>query len=341
VPDNPFPQIDAGSTVSRADLEVQQNLSIGPTLRWIWGASIRSDQTAVPLLFDEDRDLLVRRLFTHAEWRATDKLLVNAGAMLEDNELTGTDLAPQLALNYRVAPNHTIRFNLSKALRTPTSIENQSEFNVGPPGTPRFGPSGELLPESILSREISYFGEWPDQHATLDVKLFDDDVQDLIDLVGQRDGAAVGGFPRNAVNGDDARQRGIEAQLVWRPATETLLVLTASHLQTRSDDRLDNYSTSAPRNVAHLLMSRRFAQAWDASVSLHQQSAFRASGLSDPQDSYFRVDTRLARQLPIGPGVGELAITVENLFDNNYTEYRRDVVADRRAWLTFSYALSP
>jgi outer membrane receptor protein involved in Fe transport len=71
------------------------------------------------------------------------------------------------------------------------------------------------------------------------------------------------------------------------------------------------------------------------------QGSYWASGLSDPQDGYTRVDTRLARQLALGRGNAEVALTVQNLFDEGYTEYRRNVVAGRRAWLTFSYTFAP
>ena len=117
--------IDGGSTVSRTDLEVQQNFSTGPNLRWVWGGSVREDLTEVPLLFATIKPLHVERLFGHLEWRATDNFLVNAGAMVENNSLSGTDVAPQLALNYQATSNQTFRFNLSRALRTPTVIENQ------------------------------------------------------------------------------------------------------------------------------------------------------------------------------------------------------------------------
>jgi len=89
----------------------------------------------------------------------------------------------------------------------------------------------------------------------------------------------------------------------------------------------------------HALVSHRFAGNWDASVAIHQQSAFRASGLSDPQRAFVRVDTRLATRLPLWRGGGEIAITVENLFDNHYTEYRKDDIARRRTWLTVSFKL--
>ncbi|MGH8121390.1 MAG: TonB-dependent receptor plug domain-containing protein [Rudaea sp.] len=331
--------IDGGSTVSRTDLEVQQNFSSGPNLRWVWGGGIREDKTQVPLLFSGIKPLRVDNLFGHVEWRASDALLANAGAMLEDNNLTGTDIAPQLALNYQLSANQTLRFNLARALRTPTVIENQGQFAVGAPGTPRYGPPGDLLPETILSREISYAGEWPEQHATLDLKLFDDSVHDLIDLIGMRNDSAAEAFPKNAVNGDSARERGVEGQLVWRPSAGSLLLISLSHLDIASADRLDSYSTSAPRNSAHLLVSHRYGDSWDVSFSVHAQSAFRAAGYSEPQRAFCRVDTRIAHQFPLWGGDGEVAVSLENLLDSRYTEYRQDDIGRRRVWATFGYKL--
>jgi iron complex outermembrane receptor protein len=261
--------------------------------------------------------------------------------MVESNNLSGTDLAPQIALNYQIAANQTLRFNLSRALRTPTVIENQGQFAVGPPGTPRFGPAGDLFPETILSREVSYVAELPERHATLDLKVFDDDVRDLIDLIGVRNDSAAEAFPQNAVNGDSARERGIEGQFVWRPSAETLLLASAAYLDITSADRLDHYSTSAPHTSLHLLLSHRFADTWDASINVHQQSAFRSAGFSEPQRAFCRVDTRIARQFPLGRGEGEMAVSIENLFDTHYTEYRLDNVGERRLWLTFNYKLRP
>ena len=331
--------LDGGTTARRADLEFQQNLTAGPNLRWVWGGSLREDRVDVPLLFTDISRLRLQRAFAHVEWRATDTLLVNAGAMLEHNSVTGTDVAPQVAVNYRVAPDHTVRFNLSRALRTPTLLESQSAFGAGPPGTPRFGPSDDLRPETVVSRELSYVGEFPSWHATLDVKLFYDTVHDLIDLVGMRTTAPAAAYPRNAINGDAATQHGIEGQYMWRPTPDTRLVLSATFLTTRSEDRFDNYSTSAPRDTFHALLSHRFLETWDASVTLHQQSSYQAAGLSEPQRGFSRVDLRLARMLPVEAGSGEVAVSVENVFDTRYTEYRHDDVARRRAWLTIAFRL--
>jgi iron complex outermembrane receptor protein len=333
--------IDGGSMVRRTDLELQQNFSAGPNLRWVWGASAREDVAEVPLLFTTLRPLHIERLFGHLEWRASDQLLVNAGAMVENNSISGTDAAPQLALNWQVAPDQTLRFTLSRALRTPTVIENQGKFGAGPPGTPRYGPAGDLDSETILSREVSYIAEWPEQHTTLDVKLFDDDVRNLIDLIGARIDSAAQAFAKNAVNGDEARERGIEGQLIWRPSAGAMVLASAAYLDIDSADNLDHYSTSAPHATVHLLLSQRFADAWDASVNIHRQGAFLAAGYSQPQRAFSRIDLRIARQFEAGRGDGEIAATVENLLDNHYTEYRQDDIAGRRIWLTLRYRFRP
>lgn len=333
--------LDGGSTVRRTDLEFQQNIGSGPDWRWVWGASLREDRTDVPLVPTEVGRVVTERLFGHAEWHASERFLVNAGAMVERNDLTGTDVAPRLALNYRAAPGHAVRFNLARALRTPTAIENQSRFAVGAPGSPRFGPSGDLYPETIVSRELSWIAELPRRDLTLDLKLFDDRVDELIDLTGERSGFPAAAFPRNAVNFDEADQRGIEAQVVWRPDARTLVMGSAAHVRIDSGDRLDRHSSSSPRNTFHGLVSHRWSDDWDASLALHAQDSYHAGGFSQPQRGYVRVDARAARRLRTRWGEAELSLSVENLFDTRYTEFRHDNVAGRRMWVTLSFERAP
>ena len=135
-PGNQRFRLDGGTTVRRVDVEFQQNMSVGPSFRWVWGASAREDSSEVPLLFPNSSLLRIQRIFAHGEYRPDERFLFNAGAMVEHNNLSGTDVAPQIALNYRLSPTQTIRFSLARALRTPTPIESQGKFGTGPPGSP-------------------------------------------------------------------------------------------------------------------------------------------------------------------------------------------------------------
>jgi iron complex outermembrane receptor protein len=330
-----FP-VDESSTVSRADLEVQQTFTAGSDWRFVWGTSVREDVADAPRILQQSERLRIARLFGHAEWRATRDIVMNLGAMVEHNNLTGTDVAPQASINWRFAPTHMIRFGVSKALRTPTLFEEKVQRVVigAPNGVVAVSSGGNLQPETIVSSEIGYIGEWPDLHATLDVKIFHETLHDLIGLTDPGSGFPAPAFPRTIVNADSARQKGIEGQFVWRPTPESSLSLSATHLESNSTDRIASYSTSAPRDTVHLLLAQRFAGTWDASASYHWQSAYRPIGVDETQGAFSRVDLRLGKRMTLGAAKAELAFVVENLFNEHYTEFRPENVAQRRAWMT-------
>lgn len=329
---------DEGSTVHRTDVELQQTFSPAAELRCVWGGSVREDVARAPAIATQSERLRIWRLFGHLEWRAMRDVVLNAGAMLENNNLTGTDVAPQVALNYTVAPGHVLRFGVSKALRNPTLFEDQAQnIVVGPAGTPLLA-SASLQPETIVSTELGYVAEFPSVHTSADVKVFYDRLRNLIGLVAA-DTFPPTAFPRTVANGDDARQKGIEGQLTWRGGPGTAVILSAAHLVTDSPDRFANYSTSAPRNTVHVLWAQRFAPQWDGSVAYHAQSAYRSLGAADPQPGFGRLDLRLAARLPAAWGSGELSATVENALDRRYTEFGGTNVARRRTWLTLELRL--
>jgi iron complex outermembrane recepter protein len=335
-----FP-IDEESTIGRVDLEVQQTFTAGADWRFVWGGSLREDSAEAPRILRQAERLRVARLFGHAEWRVTDTVIMNAGAMVEYNNLTTTDAAPQVSLNWRFARDQVLRFGASKALRTPTLFEEkvQNVIVISPPSGPIVISNSNLQPETIVSGEVGYVGEWPELHATLDLKLFCARLHNLIGLRNPGNEFPAPVFARTVVNGDDATQRGIEGQMTWQPAPGSSLTVSASHLDTRSTDRIASYSTSAPRDTAHLLLTHRFNDAWDASGAVHWQSSYRPIGVSEDQPAFSRVDVRVARNLALAWGQGEIGFVVENVFNEHYTSFRAEDVAQRRAWLTFRLKL--
>ena len=331
--------VDAGSRVSRTDVEFQHNATIGPAARLVWGASLRQDEARAPLVLREPEHLRLARLFAHVEWRLVDRVVLNAGAMVEHNNLTGTNVAPEVAVNVKLAPEHVIRVGISKALRDPTLFEeNLQTIVIGPSGIPILV-AGGVQPESIVSTEVGYIGQIPMLGATIEVKAFRDRLHDLIGLVGGTATIPPSGFPNIVVNGDSATQTGVEGQVVWRPLTSASVSLAAAHLSTSSGDRFASYSASAPRNTAHVLASQRFADAWLGSVALHVQSSYKPLGASVVQPGFHRVDLRIARTMNLPGGSAEIALVVENAFDARYTDLSGNDIGQRRAWLSFNVKL--
>ncbi len=120
---------------------------------------------------------------------------------------------------------------------------------------------------------------------------------------------------------------------------DTRVVLSAAHLTTSSEDRFDNYSTSAPRDTFHALISHRFAETWDRERRVPW--AKRVPGRRLERAAARLFPRRLAGrpEVAIGGGKGEVALVGRELFDDQYTEYRHDDVARRRAWLTLGFKL--
>jgi len=338
---DPIPQfrglrvhVDNGSTVSRADIELQHTFSIGSTSRWVWGASAREDVAEATSILRGDQHLHLSRLFGHVEWQMTTRALLNVGAMVEHNNLAGTHVEPQIAVAYTIVPGHVVRLGISRASRNPTLFEESvGSIIVGPGGVPVVVP-GSIRPESIASTEFDYLGDLPALHASVDVKLFHDRLSDLIALVNDSTAFPPSTFPRTIVNGDGARQRGAEAQLIWRPLPAASLILSVAHVETASTDRFAAYSTSVPRNTLHALWTQRFPGSWDSAITWHQQSGYRPLGMTSTQPGFGRLDLRLARQMRAGPTSVEIAGVVENALDRQYTEFSSANVARRRAWLS-------
>jgi iron complex outermembrane receptor protein len=129
-PDNPFPfGVDVGVYLSRQEtryaLEAQHLLQPAEGVRVVWGGELRRDEVDSPGYFGPDNpvDNTLVRLFGNLEWRATPEVTVNAGLMLEDYDISGSDLSPRLALNYSPSNDHTFRAAASRSVRAPSMWE--------------------------------------------------------------------------------------------------------------------------------------------------------------------------------------------------------------------------
>ena len=114
----------------RTEVEVAHTFSPTDTTRLVWGGSLRLDRVQANGFFGTSDPLWdhVSRLFGNLEWRLREDLVLNAGAMVERNDIVGTDVSPRLALNYKFRPEQTLRASVSAATRTPAMIEAYSNW---------------------------------------------------------------------------------------------------------------------------------------------------------------------------------------------------------------------
>ena len=337
----------------RYDIEAQHNFALSKTVRAVWGGSVRQDSMQAPHYLGTNKTdyFDLQRLFGHAEWQAHEKLVFNAGAMMEHNDFTGTDISPRVSINIKPTPNHTIRIGASSALRTPNYLEEKFNRSVTAPTLiPNvtllrqfYADRGNVHPEQIVSREIGYLGRVG--RFSLDTRVFHDTITDHIRFRNRRANfvtppgfVLVPGDVESALNDGSATIDGFEAQAKWQLFAKTNLLFNYAHVHIReTQDGLEkNYIKSMPSNTISALLTHRFDQHWDASFAYYQTSKATMLGDGDPVDLIRRSDVRLARKFNSGRWNGEISAVVENLFNERYEEFADYNTLKRRGRLNVS-----
>lgn len=347
--------LDGYLRTQRHDLEFQHRYSPAQGARFVWGGSLRMDRVRSEGWFGHDDWLYhhLYRVFGNAEIPVTQDLKLNLGAMLEHNDIIGHDLSPRLALNYRLAEQHSVRTAWSLASRTPAMIEEignlvgniDAELTVPGVGSQDFTvaeqlilSSGGLPRERIESVEIGYFGEFFERRLQLDVKVFYDEVDKLITLTTTQN-KPIALLSNNLIDfepTDRARLQGIETQLDWRPSTHTMVRFGHAYIDIDSDDLQEEYSQSAPRNSYLLFASHRFPRQLDASLAWHYTE--RMQWLEwESINAISRLDLRFAKGFRLGKQRAQLALVGQNIL-GDHVEFRRGNRFDPRIFIQFSLA---
>jgi iron complex outermembrane receptor protein len=335
------------TTAERYDLEFQRNQAWGAALRLSWGASARLDRVHAPLYLSSESvfDTDLYRLFGNLEWRATPSLLVHVGAMGERNSITGGEISPRGAMSYHFASGQTVRVGISKAQRTPTILENDGKYYLNLPisgsgmvAFPYYLGPGNLHAEHILSREIAYIGEWPRLGLGIDVRLYREQLTDVIDVTRyiQHFNLGPGGVvpfdQKYYVYGNLAgvETNGIETQIGWR-GQNSRLWLTHAYRRTTSPNEL--YVNATPNHVYGLLASHKFPGRIEASASFYHVDQMEAIGDSTGLPGHNRVDLRLAKGIKIGGVLSEIALIGQNI-TGRYLDYNDHNKIDQRLFMT-------
>jgi iron complex outermembrane receptor protein len=346
-----FIQIDNNIEMERYDLEAQHNFSISSSLRGVWGASIRQDTMYSPYyLGTHNTDTFnLQRLFGHAEWRPLDYVVLNLGAMVENNSFTGTNTSPRASVNFKLTSNQTVRFGISTALRTPNYLEEKFNTNIIVPRVNAvpyiaeyFSDSANLKPERIASREIGYLGDFG--KLSFDARVFYDDIHDYIksnlDTSLNIGSLTPSGYelikqPTFYKNAGNVKVSGFETQVKWRVTTDDRLLLNYAYVNIDADEQqtANNINTSMPSSTFSALLTHRFNPQWDASYAYYQTSEVTALGDGGYVGLARRSDIRVARKFKAEHISGEVSAVVENLFNEHYQEFADYNTLKRRARL--------
>ncbi|MFZ0106671.1 MAG: TonB-dependent receptor, partial [Thiobacillus sp.] len=288
----------------------------------------------------------VWRVHGNLEWRAHERVLLHGGALLENHYFTGMDISPRLAVNFTLTPGHVVRMGISRAYRSPTFFEEDGFKKLVNQDGSKYAvdtiSSSGLDPERILSREIGYVGQWPRARLEMDVRLFDDDIDDFL-------GDSCANFDPNDVstkecqydNRGNVHSRGGELQLRWRPVPMFDVSAHYAHVLL-SDDFMDinvgeDIPESAPRNSWGLLARFLPGGGWEGSLFVQKADDIKWLEDGDFTEGFTRVDVRVARRWNWQGNGLEAALVGQNLGDD-YTEFRQSNIFSRRVYGSFSVA---
>lgn len=319
--------IDQSARESRYDLELQDTLSLSDSLRLVSGMNYRYDRADSETYFNGTLDDTTWRAFGQLEWRASEHWLLQGGAMFEDTQLIGSSLTPRFAINYLINPRQSLRAVYSEAIRSPDMFENNVNwsYQVSNLRPSAFGQSsaryfvktrgpGDLDQEHMRSRELGYNGFFAEWGLAVDVKLFYDEITGMISEP-LRNNQYI------ASNANSARYRGTETQLDWRLSSADRLRLTYAYVDAEASNPLDQQFTASNSGSAGWL--RDWGQGWNSALFYYGDNALNGY-------RFERVDTRIAKRIPLGKAQLQLAGVLQQRLDNEPTTFVDNNYDERR-----------
>ncbi len=350
-----FPKLNLDA--QRHDIELQHTAQWSKSNRLVWGLGFRSDAVDAPLGFARGAPTIHQsRVFAHDEWRMTSAALMNMGAMWEDDGMGHFNVSPRASFNFHLTPQHSLRIGASVAYRNPVAFEEYA--NTQAYAFRQIHALGGLQPEKMLSREVGYLGDFPAMGLSADVRVFSDQMKDLIfvDPILYGNPPSVANSFKNIYA---VKFRGFESTIKYRWSERSNLILNVAHqLASCGLSGLPtNYAypqvaadlqklmllcpKMVPMNSGSLLLAQHFSGDWLLSAGYYYQDELQVLDAVVPQSAVRRIDIKIAKAYGHleKSGGGEVALVVQNVFQDNYTEYtssqeKRNLLFNRRAYIT-------
>lgn len=375
-----YPQpyhLSDSASVQRHEVELQHTLHTSTDNRLVWGAATRYESADAPfLLLNSSQAVHESRLFVHDELRIMPSLVLNGGAMLENDGMGHKNTSPRVALNFHISPEHTLRAGVSVAYRNPALMEEKSNqrYYLPNPLLTGFNPDyavgltqyflsyGGLRPERALSREVGYIGQFGNG-LSVDLRAYSDQVSDIIwldyILVPGSVKAPSWGF-RNEFA---AQYTGLEGAIKYSWGEQrNSLTLNYSHQNVSCSPVgspylaanpfvgalatswyagiIQAFNQTVPTNAGSLIYVGQIGDGFSLGAGYYQQGRVQVLDAPGQQPLTRRTDMRVAKKfgsMQAESGVrGEIAVVVQNVFQDNNKGYS-GYLFSRRAYLTATF----
>ena len=334
----------------RWDAEIRSNIYRRDDLRASIGLASRQDSLRSELFLSNSDTSKAKqasnRVYANLEWTDNDKLVLNYGQVIEQRKNKASTNSFRIAANYAPSIQHVFRVASSHSYREPTLLEeNQysAYYYDGIVMGVNVKADEEIEKERLISREIGYLGSFLGSNLSLDVRIFE---ERLSDLIGERR-EPYESPTQSLVNvidniSETLDLHGLEWQLQYKPSNRLLVNLNHSYLRAEGDrlyrtydaedpdlenagcelknyDEICDLKDVVPSNMVNLLVSYKMMGGIKLSGSYHYKSGFKG-GIVLPSTT--RIDFKASKGWHHGNHWLELSLTAQNL-GSYYIEYNK------------------
>ncbi len=134
--------------------------------------------------------------FVNDQYALTPRIVVTAGARLQQSSTFGTEFTPRAAVSFRLPRDTYFRLSASRGIKEPELIDNfaKESFSVGNPN---------LKPETTDCFEAGHYREWFSRRVRTEASFFRNSFSDLIEFDFSQN-------PATWINIDKSWARGVE-----------------------------------------------------------------------------------------------------------------------------------
>lgn len=329
---------DLDAREDRLDVEVQDTLRVNDRIRVVSGASFRRDSGSSHTYLGGSEGNNVFRLFSHGEVQLSEPLLLNVGAMFENDQLSGATTSPRAALNWRFLPDQSLRVVGSAAYRTQNIYEEYANTNLTmsqlapawPGGSTQRDfflhqqASGDLEPEHIKSGELGWFAHVPEWRSDFDLRVFREQLDHLISQ-------PINLFNFVADNNSTTWLNGAEWQGKYTPVPGTWFWATYAYIDNDSTAAIERKGT--PHLSGSLAAAHRFPRRWEGSAAWYVDRDMNYTPTLGWKD-FERLDLRLAHEVPLGKPVLTMSLNAQCRTDGKPEVFQDNLYTSRvYAWL--------
>jgi len=326
----PIGILDISSESTAWHFDLEHLLTLNKSQRLVWGLGAKHESVFAPFRINtrkiQTNSLL--RLFGNLETKLTDKIILNTGALLEDDQLSGINYSPRITVNYLASPNHAYRFTATQAFRTPVIAEEKR--NIVLAGFTVQESAGNLKPETVTSFEAGYHGIYLKNTLNADVKLFHNHYKELINN-------ELNSTLRVLDNFDSAVTYGTEVELNYRPDRHNIFHLGYAFTRTNqaTNDRLES---SIPKHNFNALFSKQYNKGWHSGIEYYYMSGMQyLGGVNDYQGSFRRLDLSLGKLTTLADKQTlDITLDLQLALDKNI-DLHQNATADNLIYLELEY----